>query len=414
MKKRMLMAPLVLLVGFGFGEPFPTFSAPRAITAGPHDHFFASYFAINSWSADNRYVTVLETDVKGRLATENDPATLGLVDLEDHNRWIPLVQTRCWNFQEATMAHWLAWAPDTFTYNDCVDGHFVTIIYNWKTKEKRVVPYPVSAVSPDGLWAISINYARLRLTRPDYGYGGSGQDPGIGNVWPHDDGLFLVNLKTGEGKLIVAIDSVKDRMPKIKSPNGMAYFCHTVFSRDGKRVFWLARNVEKFATTQKGTTWETTAFTCNRDGSDVQRCFPDGWAGSHFNWRDDQTMVITAQYLNKQTWCHVLFTVGSKEYRRIGGGLLDWDGHCVFSPDQKWMTTDGYWDVFNERQLAIVRMSDEAVKSLGTYFVPESYRDNYSRCDLHNRWRRDNRQLGFNSVHEGTRQVYVMDVTEHP
>lgn len=32
------------------------------------------------------------------------------------------------------------------------------------------------------------------------------------------------------------------------------------------------------------------------------------------------------------------------------------------------------------------------------------------RCDLHPRWRPDGKQIGFNSVREGSRQVYVMDV----
>ena len=35
--------------------PFPVFSAPRAVTSGPHDHFLANYFAINAWSPDNRH-----------------------------------------------------------------------------------------------------------------------------------------------------------------------------------------------------------------------------------------------------------------------------------------------------------------------------------------------------------------------
>lgn len=47
---------------------------------------------------------------------------------------------------------------------------------------------------------------------------------------------------------------------------------------------------------------------------------------------------------------------------------------------------------------------------VGSFFVPEAYRGGYWRCDLHARWRPDGRQLGFNSVHEGARQVYVMDV----
>ena len=57
--------------------PFPEFSAPRAITSGPHDHFFASYFAINSWSPNNRYVTVLETDLNGRLPEPNERCKIG-------------------------------------------------------------------------------------------------------------------------------------------------------------------------------------------------------------------------------------------------------------------------------------------------------------------------------------------------
>ena len=51
---------------------FPEVSEPVAITSGPAEHLFATYYGINSWSADQRYVTVLETPIKHRLPTEND------------------------------------------------------------------------------------------------------------------------------------------------------------------------------------------------------------------------------------------------------------------------------------------------------------------------------------------------------
>lgn len=51
---------------FASNPEFPTISAPRAVTQGPHDHFLANYFAINAWSADLRYMGVLETDVSWR------------------------------------------------------------------------------------------------------------------------------------------------------------------------------------------------------------------------------------------------------------------------------------------------------------------------------------------------------------
>ena len=44
----------------GLVVEFPLVSEPIAITSGPQEHLFASYYGINSWSADQRYVTVLE------------------------------------------------------------------------------------------------------------------------------------------------------------------------------------------------------------------------------------------------------------------------------------------------------------------------------------------------------------------
>ncbi len=401
--------------------PFPVLSAPRALTKGPHDHLFANYFAINAWSPDLRYVAVLETDLNGRLPEPNERCTLGLVDTKDGDKFIPVTTTGCWNFQEATMFHWLPGEPDTFVFNDNRDGKFVAVVMNWRTKAERIIPYPVSAVSRDGTKAVSINYARLFLTRPDYGYAGDGQDSREKVEWPEDDGLWIVDLKTGEAKLILSVAQGRSRMPATKvvpgkPGNPLAYYCHTVFNSDASRVFFLARSVDWFEkTTHKIPSWNTTSFTVKTDGTELRRCFPDGWGGSHFNWLDDKTMVVTVWPKSARggnMGRHVVFTVGQEDkVRFLAPGLLDWDGHCVYSPDGKWLSTDGYIDKNYNRQWALMRTADEAVKSIGEFFVPEPYRTTYWRCDLHARWRPDGRQLGFNSVHEGSRQVYVIDVT---
>jgi len=402
---------LLAAVGGAAPRPFPRCSEAQAVTGGGKDHLFASYYAINSWSADNRYITVLETDVRDRQPLTSDPAVLGLVDLTDNNRFIPLTETRCWNFQEGTMAHWLGTDPNRkFIYNDMVEGKFAAVIIDIETRAKKVIPYPVSAVTTDGKWAVSINYARLSLTRPDYGYDGAGQDPQADTVWPSADGLFLVDLQSGAGRLIVPIDAVREQMPEVADPKGLAYFCHTVFSRDGQQIFWLARSVENLSGQKaRVTKWQTTAFVCNRDGSNIRRCFPDGWGGSHFNWIDAERMIVTAKYQDK-VYSHVLFTPGKDDHRRVGKGILDFDGHCVVSNDGAWMLTDTYPDKLNQRKLMMVRMADEAILPLGAFDVVEPYTGQYWRCDLHPRWRNDDAMVGFNSVHGGSRQVYLMDV----
>ncbi len=396
--------------------PFPEVGEPFAITSGPKEHLFASYFGINSWSPDGRYVSVLEIDFSGRLAEQTDTAVVALVDLEDNNKLIPIAKTTCWNFQEAAMFHWLPWEDGACLYNDCRDGKFVTVVLNWKTGEERIIPYPISAVDRNGEWGVSLNYARLRMCRPDYGYAGPGQDARADSIWPDNDGLYLVNIRSGESKLILTIEQAKDLMPQITKEDGLAYFCHTIISPNGKRIFFLARTVEDFRKQldERGIVyiWDTVSFTVDSDGSNLRRCYPDGWKGSHFNWYDDNKLAVTACWDGGECWSHTVFEVGKEDQvRHIGPGILDWDGHLIWSPNGKFLSTDGYWNKDNYRSWVLVRVEDEAILPLGRFYVPQRYTEQYSRCDLHPRWRMDGSQIGFNSVHEDSRQVYLRNVT---
>jgi len=390
---------------------FPEVTEPIAITSGPNEHLFASYYGINSWSADQKYLTVLQTPIKYRLPNEDDPATLGLVDVQT-KEFIPLVQTRAWNFQQGCMAHWLGTHPNSrIIYNDLVDGKFVSIILDVHTKEKiKTIPYPVAAVSPDGKEAISINFSRLRHTREAYGYAGAGQDAKLDVNYPEDDGLLLVNLESGKAKLLVSILDVKAQVFEVPA-DGIEYFNHVLFSRDGGKIFWLARAIPRRNSNPKRS---TVSFTVNRNGANLQRCFPDGWGGSHFDWLSESELMITADY-KAESKAHILFTVGQQNYKRLGNGLLDYDGHGTFSPDKNWMVTDTYPSKgLNEQKLYLMDMRTEAVLPLGRYIHPSAFRDNGkdAQCDLHPRWSPNSDMIGFNSVTTGSRQVYIIKLVK--
>jgi len=297
------------------------------------------------------------------------------------------------------MAHWLSTSPDSLIiFNDLREGKFVSVIMNVHTKKEiKTIPYPISAVSPNGKEAISINFSRLRITRTDYGYGGEGQDSKAAIQFPENDGLFLVNLETGKAKLIVSISQIKNMVPEIPK-EGIEYFNHTLFSRGGSKIFWLARAIPNR---------NTTAFNVNRDGSNIQRCFPDNWGGSHFDWLNDDELMITASYEGKHS-AHILFTVGEHNYKRLGNGLLDYDGHGTFSPDGKWMVTDTYpTKGMREQKIYLMDMETQAVLPLGRFIEPKEF-SGFWRCDIHCRWSPNGDMIGFNSTHNGSRQVYIM------
>ncbi len=379
---------------------FPKVSGPVQITSNGKEHFFASYYGITSWNNSERYVTVLETDITTRLPTENDPATLGLVDLTT-NQFIPITTTRAWNFQEGCMAHWLGKSDSLIIYNDFREGKFVSVVMNAiSKKEIKVIPYPISGVSPDGKHALGINFARLRITRTDYGYGGGGQNAQKDIAFPENDGLFLIDIETGKAKLLVGINQAKALVPVPSIPS-IEYFAHTRFNRDGTKIFWLSRGFPE---------WNTTAFTVSADGSNIQRCFPDGWGGSHYDWLNNDELMITANFEAKQ-YSHILFTVGSNNYKRLGNGLLDYDGHGTFSPDGKWMVTDSYPDKLSgEQRILLMDMKSQLILPLGRFHEPDAF-TGWWRCDIHCRWSPKGDMIGFNSTISGSRQVYIFKLS---
>lgn len=397
----------ILILMFSCGDPdnpgikvvFPEVDGPVQITDGNREHFFASYYGINSFDGTERYVTVLETEIKNKLPDESEPATLGMVDLKT-SEFIPLTTTRAWNFQQGCMAHWLATSPDSLIiFNDFRDGIYVSVIMNVHSgKEIKTFPYPVSAVSNDGKKALSINFSRLRLTRPDYGYGGRGQDPREDNPLPYDDGLFIIDLETGVSKLLVSFQDVKELIPPL-TEGSIAWFNHTLFSRNGSKIFWLSRQMDN-------KTRVTTSLTVNSDGTNLRRCFPDNWGGSHYDWLNDDELMVTSNWEGKQ-YAHVLFTVGSRDYKRLGNGILDYDGHGTFSPDQRWMITDTYpGGGMREQKIYLMDMKTEAVLPLGRFIQPPEFTSHW-RCDIHCRWSPGGKMVGFNSTHTGSRQAYI-------
>ena len=202
--------------------------------------------------------------------------------------------------------------------------------------------------------------------------------------------------------MLVSIHDVKEQVPDVPE-GGIGYFNHVLFSREGGKIFWLSRAIPKR---------NTTAFTINRDGTSLQRCFPDGWGGSHFDWLTEDKLMITAAY-NAKGMAHIIFTPGKDNYYRLGKGLLDYDGHGTFSPDGKWMVTDTYpsKDGLYEQKLYLMNMKSEAVVSMGRYihhpeFTPNKKND--ARCDLHPRWSPMGDMIGVNSVTTGERQIYII------
>jgi len=382
---------------FALNPPFRM----RPVTSGPKHHFFG-YYDKSPWDSTGRYMLGMEVGFVDRPPTPEDEVVIGLIDLEEGARWNPIAKTRAWCWQQGCMLQWMPSAPEEIIYNDREGGRFVSRVLDVRTGRSRTLPLPIYALSPDGSYALTLNFSRVARTRPGYGYVGV-PDPYEGEPAPEGDGIWWMDLRTGEHKLIISLAEVASLGHDPTMDDTEHWFNHIQVNTDGTRFLFLHR----WKRPDGG--WWTRMFTARPDGSELY-CVADHGMVSHFDWRDQSHILAWATQRDVGDR-FFLFEDLTGRREVVGEGVLTENGHCSYSPDRRWILTDTYPDHDSMRHLLLFRPEDGKLLEVGKFFSPPELRGEI-RCDLHPRWSRDGREVCIDSAHEGHRQMYVVEVGE--
>ena len=179
----------------------------QRITQGPKHHFFG-YFDKFPWDKSGRRLLAQEIPFTARQPLPGEKATLGMIELTQNNRFVPLAETDAWCWQQGCMFQWLNDSETKVIFNDREGDYFVSRILDVESGKTRTLCRPVYCLSPDGRWAMSLNFSRLDRERPGYGYPGA-SDPNEKVKCPDDEGIWLVDLKNNTAKLVVSIAQVQ-------------------------------------------------------------------------------------------------------------------------------------------------------------------------------------------------------------
>ncbi len=374
------------------------------LTPAGTSHWFGYYDKFESDPTD-RYVLAMQVGFDDRSPTADDVIGLGMVDLQNGNRWIPLGETRAWGWQQGCMLQWVPGSTCEVMYNDRQGRQFVAIVQDVFTGRKRVLPRAIYTLSPDGGKGLSVPFARIDDTRPGYGYEG-GIDPYADDLHPKQDGIQLVDLRTGESRLIISIDQIASTGRVIAATEGKHWFNHLLFNSDGTRFEFLHRWYRRYP---KAGGWATRMFTSDLSGKDLYCVDPYGFT-SHFIWRDPTHILCWTRTPQLGDGYH-LFTDKSDQVEILGQGVLTQNGHMTYSPDRRWVLTDTYPDKQRMQNPMLYRPSDGKLVKLGRFYAP-AWANGEWRCDTHPRWSRDGKKVFIDSAHSGRRQVYMLDVSK--
>jgi hypothetical protein len=377
----------------------------RALTKGPKFHWFGYY---DKWQFDptDRYVLGMQVDFEGRQPLANESIRLGMIDLQDGDRWIELGTTSAWNWQQGCMLQWLPGSMSEIIYNDRESDGYVSRILDTTTGQSRTLDGPVYGVSPDGKLAVAPDFRRLEERRPGYGYAGLA-DPNSAQGAPDNAGIWQVDLVTGAQSLLRSFADVVAIPHPTPFPNDAVHWVnHLLFAPDGKRFVFLHR-----WSSSAFSGWKTRMITMNADGTEPYVLNPADMT-SHFIWRDPEHILAWAKGPTGQNKFHV-FRDRTNEVSVIGDGVLTQDGHCTYLPRRRneWVLNDTYPDAKRQQHVHLFHIPTGEVTTLGRFDSPSQYTGPW-RVDTHPRFSRDGTKVVIDSPHAGGRQLYVIDVSE--
>lgn len=412
----------------------PVFKTPDS------GHYFFGYYDKVELDADNTKLLALKVSFLDHVPESTDVAEVGYFDINSSEQVFHKIgETKSFNWQQGCMLQWLgADYKSKILYNDLRDGSFVTVIYDINTQTEKVLPRAVYNVTPDGKNGLCVDFERHYWCRRGYSYDGVIKEEKNVPVVP-GDGIWLLNLETGEDKQILSLETLMNFKPLSNMTGGTHYVEHIMCAPDSKRMAFLHR-------------WKIAdggiyarLYTANIDGTELHLLNDSGRVG-HFNWKSAGEVIAYCGLENKINKIrkykalvkyflkpilplyhkmvkdnskiskmitgdsYVIFKDKTHERKRIALDISDEDGHPSIRPyNQNQFITDTYPDPKDSPQgeLILFNIAEDKAEIIDMLDSIAEYDNSPLRCDLHPRWSVDGDYVSVDTMDRGVRGIYL-------
>ena len=359
---------------------------------------FYGYYDHSPESIDGRLILFhfLEGYSTALLPDPTKPIYVGVYDKEAQ-KVIYKKPTSAYNWQQGARLQWLGHRQ--FIYNNYHKDkgyHSVLVQMEGDRFKETIVALPVyDSFRTD--FALTLNFNRLNKMRPDYGYR---NEPLAVLPSNEEDGIFYIDLKTGEHKLLISIGVLLRLQEKEPMRHADHKVNHIMIAPDGRSFIFLHRYFYK--------------------GRRFDRLVVSDMEGGRLTVLADDEMVSHCCWINEREVVAYLrdFTLGDKYYKIniengskciIGENLIDrfGDGHPMAMSHQ--LVFDTYPDKSRMKYLFRFDLKSNELDKLGEFYENMNYYGE-TRCDLHPRLNHAGDRVYFDSVHTGRRSLYWIDL----
>ena len=305
-----------------------------------------------------------------------------------------VAESRAWNWQQGIRLRWFPKSEDVISFNDYIDGEYINRIVNIKTKEEKRLDRPLYDIDSNGKFGITLDFARLGVMRPGYGY--TCEPYQAGDLW--NDGISIIDIE--KNKLVGSI-TYKELSDKIKKVDDVSHFYlnHLSFSPDGTKFlfFWI----------DEASGYHQASLGVYDIPSGELIPLDTEKKASHYVW-DGNNEIVCTLLDNIQYARYYRFNIKERTKKLICNNSLPFDGHpSIYSKDT--LLTDTYPDRLGFQHIYLVNEREDTKSELiKIYSVPILNVE--KRTDLHPRLSQDKKYVCFDSSHDSLRKMLILNL----
>lgn len=435
------------------------------LTSGPKHHLFGFHDLIISNKENNKYLS-LEVNTINRPPLPDELFTVGYVM---DGSFIEVGNTYALNYPQGARQQWVS-DTDLFTVNNRVGKVWGTDLYD-TTNNQLLDRFEATThmLSNDGRFAFGLDYARL-FRLGGYGYSGildkSAEDP-----CPSDTGITIMDLQTKEIKTLVSVKEVAECGTSTQSRQSHHYLTHLCLNPSSTRLAFLHRyffpdggmmtRLMTIGVDGKDLRCLGQGYLSHFHWKDDKHIYIYGRSGSSVDaLRNNPILAYPVIKKSLRLVKKVVKSFIGKSNGIVGGmsflmledsefttpspfakDIILSDGHPMTNPCHRDLCIcDNYPDIDGNRDLFLysfnanhridigrfkriidnpdLTLKDEYFNGVDSKILKSISEEDLAftrsglHCDLHPRWSSDGNWAVFDSIHEGSRQIYRINVQQ--
>jgi hypothetical protein len=397
--------------------------------------YFFGFHDISPWSADDQKLLLHRYRGNPHIFSTNPPSADIVVWDPATDEMNKIGETTTWNLQQGARAQWVPGDNAKVAFNCVVDGLPAAEIVSLDGKVRRTMPFTISAIAPDGSFALSPHFGRLGRYWRAYGYQGFSDVPGLDDLAPSSDGIWRVDIGSRTCSLLISIAALR-KYGRQDHETATRFVTHVSFNPSGSRIVFFERQIS-----QDGGLFSR-LFTAYSDGSNLAIIAEE--KVSHFDWLDDDTLMVwmrtsalpIASLRNRGWLANPMLSPLVKIARRVRGRvkatllresyyelnvnypfvgkpfeatLFCDDGHPQVSPDRRWIVIDTYPNKRGHIPVMLYDRSERQRFDIADIQADPSITDSDYKCDFHPRWNRNGTLIAGDISENGRRSLIIID-----